>query len=244
MAPTCIFAGPTLHRQAIPSGIERFGPAVMGAIFRAVEAGYRRIAIVDGAFGNVPSIWHKEILFAIAAGVEVSGASSMGALRAAELFEFGMIGVGRIYRLYRGGAWADDDEVAVIHAPAALAYCPLSHAMVNIRYTMRRLVRVGAIESAVAKSVVVEMKALHFSQRTDEELRANAQKIAGSADADRLMQLFAEEYIDAKKLDAQALVRFLEHEPAVRAPHTWLFPATRHWRQQFIQDIDDVPQLS
>jgi hypothetical protein len=198
MAPTCIFAGPTLHRQAIPSGIERFGPAVMGAIFRAVEAGYRRIAIVDGAFGNVPSIWHKEILFAI----------------------------------------------AVIHAPAALAYCPLSHAMVNIRYTMRRLVRVGAIESAVAKSVVVEMKALHFSQRTDEELRANAQKIAGSADADRLMQLFAEEYIDAKKLDAQALVRFLEHEPAVRAPHTWLFPATRHWRQQFIQDIDDVPQLS
>lgn len=244
MERTCIFVGPTLHRQGIPSGIERFGPAAMGAVFRAVEAGYRRIAIVDGAFGNVPSVWHKEILFAMAAGVEVSGASSMGALRAAELFEFGMIGVGRIYRLYRSGTWSDDDVVAVIHAPADLAYCPLSHAMVNIRYTMRRLVQLGAIESIVAKSLVVEMKALHFSRRTDDELRAKAQQIAGSTDADRLMRRFTEEYVDAKKLDAQALVRYLEREPVAATLPVWHFPATRHWRQQFVQDIDDVPGLS
>ena len=98
----------------------------MGSVFRAVEAGYRRIGILDGHFGNVPSVWHKEILFAMSEGVEVAGAASMGALRAAELHRFGMIGVGRIYRFFRSGLFTDDDELAVIHAPETLRFarCP------------------------------------------------------------------------------------------------------------------------
>jgi len=36
-------------------------------------------------------------------GVHVFGASSMGALRAAELAAFGMVGFGRIYDLFRTG---------------------------------------------------------------------------------------------------------------------------------------------
>ena len=84
----------------MPDGISRYGPVALGSVYRAVEAGYRRIGIVDGLFGNFPAVWHKEILFAIASGVEVSGAASMGALRAAELSRFGMIGSGRIYRMF------------------------------------------------------------------------------------------------------------------------------------------------
>src|SRR4029079_10840709 len=61
---TCLFVGPTLSGETIASGIQRFGPVAMGSVFRAVEAGYLRIGIVDGYFGNVPSVWHKEILFA------------------------------------------------------------------------------------------------------------------------------------------------------------------------------------
>src|SRR5688572_32760283 len=51
-------------------------------------------------------------------GVRVFGAASMGALRAAELQPFGMIGVGQVFQAYRRGHLTDDDEVAVAHGPA------------------------------------------------------------------------------------------------------------------------------
>ena len=48
----------------------------------------------------------------MAAGTQVFGAASMGALRAAELAPFGMIGVGAIFAAYRDGRLTGDDEVA------------------------------------------------------------------------------------------------------------------------------------
>jgi hypothetical protein len=240
----CLFAGPTLYREQIPQGIQRFGPAAMGSVFRAVEAGYRRVGIVDGYFGNVPSVWHKEILFAMAAGVEVIGAASMGALRAAELSAFGMVGIGRIYRLFRSGLWTDDDEVAVIHATESLAFCPVSDAMANIRFTLRRLRRLGALEPSLERVLAYRMKARHFSQRTHDELERQAKQLAGDANANRLMQRFAQEYVDMKKIDALALVAYLTHDSArTRRPPPWRFPATGHWQKQFQRDMADIPQL-
>ena len=50
----------------------------------------------DGVFHTERSIWHRELLEAVACGIHVIGASSMGALRAAELepfFNSGAIGL-------------------------------------------------------------------------------------------------------------------------------------------------------
>ena len=55
------------------------------------------IGVIDGYFEIVPTVWHKEILWAMQAGIHVYGAASIGALRAAELDVFGMRGIGRIY---------------------------------------------------------------------------------------------------------------------------------------------------
>jgi hypothetical protein len=50
----------------------------------------------------------------------------MGALRAAELHTFGMVGVGRVFEGYRDGVYEDDDEVAVVHGSRkpVLPLCP------------------------------------------------------------------------------------------------------------------------
>ena len=76
-------------------------PARQGDIWRAVRA-HRPVAIglIDGVFFHEPAVWHREILWALAEGVHVFGAASMGALRAAELEPFGMRGVGRVFAAY------------------------------------------------------------------------------------------------------------------------------------------------
>src|SRR5882757_8592926 len=81
MNESCVFVGPTRVKRADYPAIDFFPPAALGSVFRAMERGYRRIGIIDGFFGNTPSVWHKEILFAISKGFEVSGAASTGALR-------------------------------------------------------------------------------------------------------------------------------------------------------------------
>ena len=88
------FVGPSIPpnaAQALAPEVTLLPPARAGDVYRAMAHGEARvIGLVDGVFGSVGSVWHKEILLALHAGVRVVGAASMGALRAAELDVFGM----------------------------------------------------------------------------------------------------------------------------------------------------------
>ncbi|MCK5364697.1 MAG: hypothetical protein KAR22_17095, partial [Gammaproteobacteria bacterium] len=119
-----VFVGPTLSVEDASAVLDAvyLPPVQQGDIYRvATLLNPSAIGIIDGYFQQVPSVWHKEILWAMARGVHVFGSASMGALRAAELEPFGMQGVGRIFEAYRSGVFApyfgeafeDDDEVAV-----------------------------------------------------------------------------------------------------------------------------------
>ena len=111
-------------------------PIRQGELYRAALDRPAVIGVIDGYFEVTPTVWHKEILWAMAQGIHVYGAASIGALRAAELDTFGMKGIGRIYEDFRDGVLEDDDEVAVLHGPEELGYPPLTDAMVNIRATL------------------------------------------------------------------------------------------------------------
>ncbi|PTD17903.1 transcriptional regulator [Sphingomonas fennica] len=134
MRDAILFAGPSLWGSGmpIPPGIALRPPAACGDIVRALAERPRAIGLVDGIFETRPSVWHKEILAALAEGVPVLGAASLGAIRAAELHSCGMIGVGAIFRAYRSGLIERDDAVMVSHAPPALAHRPLTVALVDI----------------------------------------------------------------------------------------------------------------
>jgi hypothetical protein len=138
----------------------------MGDVRRAAEERPDAIGLIDGYFEVVPSVWHEEILWAMDRGIRVYGAASIGALRAAELDVYGMIGVGRIYEAFRDGALEDDDEVALLHGPEEMGYLPLTEAMVNIRATMDAAVRVGVLTTEMAERVVSVGRALFCKQRT------------------------------------------------------------------------------
>ena len=143
-----VLLGPTLPVAEARTYLDAIylPPAEQGSVFRAVlEHRPAVLAIIDGAFAQRPAVRHKEILWAMANGVEVHGAASMGALRAAELAAYGMVGHGFVYRWYRRTPLADDEEVAVAMAPAELGSAALGEALINMRLTLRRAERPGVV---------------------------------------------------------------------------------------------------
>lgn len=167
MSGVYVFLGPTLPREdaALELDATYLPPVAQGDVLRLCAEKPAAIGIVDGFFESVPSVWHKEILYAIHAGIPVFGASSMGALRAAELYPFGMIGVGAIFEAFRDGRLEDDDEVAVIHGPAELGYTSLSEAMVNIRRTLSDAVADRVLTAGTALRLESIAKELPYRER-------------------------------------------------------------------------------
>src|SRR5215207_9624276 len=134
-----VFSGPSLPLSAVPQrpDLEWRPPLRQGDLRRAAMEGPDVLGVVDGYFETSPTVWHEEILFALDRGIAVYGAASIGALRAAELRTYGMIGVGRIFEWFRDGTLKDDDEVALLHGPPELGFLPLTEAMVNVRATVQ-----------------------------------------------------------------------------------------------------------
>lgn len=168
MQPSVIaFLGPSLAKREAVSifKADYRGPAAMGDLTRAASENPAAIVLIDGIFESGPSVWHKEILWALSRGIAVIGASSMGALRAAELCNYGMVGFGHVFEDFRSGKLNDDDEVAVIHAPAELDYAPLSDAMVDIRAAVQLAVSRCVLDASEARMILQTAKACHFKHR-------------------------------------------------------------------------------
>lgn len=89
-------------------------PIKRGDLNLALKENPDIIAIIDGVFHQNSAVGHKEILSVMKSGVQVFGASSMGALRASELDSLGMVGIGYCYEQYATGAIDSDDDVAVM----------------------------------------------------------------------------------------------------------------------------------
>ena len=130
-----VFLGPSLDRekatQLLPEA-SYHPPVRCGDLISLLRLSPNKIILIDGFYETVPAAWHKEILLAMELGVAVWGAASIGALRAAELYQFGMQGFGQIYHDFKSGVLLDDDEVAVLHGSEENGFLAINDAMVNI----------------------------------------------------------------------------------------------------------------
>lgn len=184
-------------------------PVQCGDILSVLRLQPKAIVIIDGLFESTAAVWHKEILFAMEQGVRVYGGASMGALRAAELADFGMMGVGEIFEAYHQGALTDDDEIAVLHGPEALKYAVLTDAMVNVRATLRLAVQQEIIDSETQQLILRHAKQCNYRQRSLATAIAQAIDERGlSQGLKALKQKCADGYVvDQKRLDAVALLK-------------------------------------
>lgn len=133
-----VFLGPSLDlnkaKAILPQGFYH-PPVQCGDIIRLFRLNPDVIILIDGFYETTPAVWHKEILLALQMGIQVWGAGSMGALRAAELYRYGMQGLGHVFQQFKEGLLNDDDEVAVLHLGEQQQFKALNDAMVNIRAT-------------------------------------------------------------------------------------------------------------
>lgn len=252
-ADTFVFIGPTLpvaEAQKLLAA-EYLPPAAVGDVYGLAQRLARRrrparIAVIDGYFERMAAVWHKEILHALERGILVYGASSMGALRAAELHPFGMIGVGRIFADFKAGRLTDDDEVAVAHAPAERGYASVSDAMVNLRAGLGKARARGLISARTHDALVRLGKQQFYRDRTwDSLLAAGRAARLRQRELDALAAFVARARPDLKAADARALLRRLAREPlpARRPVVPWRMAQTWFW-QRFIELAEGGARLS
>ncbi len=203
MKQRCIvFLGPSLAREKAREILdaEYRPPAMRGDILRAAHDGAILVGLIDGVFFQESSVSHKEILEVLGMGIRVVGASSMGALRAAELDIFGMEGVGEVYGLYRRGTLVSDDEVALVFEPES--FIPLSEPLINIRCTIRRAIGEGNISRYEGDAFLEAARSLYFPDRTYPEICRLAAEIVGTEIASGFLEFTRNRAHDLKAEDA------------------------------------------
>ena len=182
-------------------------PIQRGDLSLAVKENPDIIGIIDGVFHQNSAVGHKEILNAIKKGIEVYGASSMGALRASELDTLGMTGIGYVYNQYASGEVDSDDDVAVMLDSETLE--ALSEPLINMKYVFT---------NAVAENIITEDEKdelLQIAKETFYPKRNYAQTLRSSSlDNDKKDKLidFIRTSPDIKKEDAKKLLYHIKNE--------------------------------
>jgi hypothetical protein len=199
-----IFLGPsmTLEEARLFLDADFRPPAQRGDLPDAISESPPLVGIVDGQFYQALPVSPGEVVAALRTGIPILGASSMGALRAAELWSYGMIGVGQIFEWYRDEVIEADDEVALTYDPETLRQ--LSEPLVNMRYAFRRAVEDQIIDAPTEMQLIEATRALFFPERTYPRVVKEA-ALSPAAQA-ALLAYLAEKQYDLKRDDARLLL--------------------------------------
>ena len=165
MFDTVIYLGPTLSPGAAEEilAAEYLPPICRGDLARLPDE-VQFVGIIDGEFFQSLAVSPKEVVALLNRGVKVFGAASIGALRAAETYRLGTIGIGKIFAMYRDGILDGDDEVALVYEPET--YRKLSEPLVNLRRALDMATEARIIDEQERDRLVFQMKSHYFPERS------------------------------------------------------------------------------
>ncbi|MFD9562179.1 TfuA-like protein [Streptomyces sp. NPDC059994] len=248
-----VFVGPTLARsepQLAAPGLRLRPPAQHGDLFDPAIGGGDTVVLIDGVYHQAPALRHKEILAVMGRGVGVVGAASIGALRAAELAPYGMLGVGSIYTAYLRGYIDGDDEVAVGQAPDG-AWDALTWPVVNLRHVLELAQSAGILDVERAAELLAALRAVFYPQRTWAAVREVCRRQGEPAFAGWLAEQRRQDghFGDLKRVDALAAVRAAlggaaRRDGVVVEPPMWETAYFRRWSNAFARERVDGLVLS
>jgi hypothetical protein len=214
MAKPIIFLGPSLShekaRKILPEA-EFQPPAKKGDLLRlAASSDVSMVGLVDGVFlQDYPPTPIEVYQLARREGVLLAGAASLGALRAVELEKFGVVGIGRVFELYKTGRIDADDEVAVTFADGDFHL--QSEAMVDIRYNLFLAHKKGIISKDTKKALAKVAKGTYFPHRNYPDIiEVTRRKHSSLTDIDAFQAYIEKNRKSLKEMDAIKLVEFFK----------------------------------
>ncbi|MFE4574606.1 TfuA-like protein [Streptomyces chartreusis] len=216
-----VFSGPTLPpdrvRTIVPNAVCH-PPVSHGDLLALGAAEGDVVLIIDGLWHHSAPVRHKEILLLLDAGATVVGAASMGALRAAELAAFGMLGAGKIFEAFHTGQLEADDEVAVLHTPEGQ---PMTEALVNLRSAIAGAAADRQVNQDEAAALEETARRLPVTRRSWTGLH-RAAAAAGLGTAVQKVDLWRQSHpYDVKREDAEYALRWIDSPDfAVYRPFT------------------------
>lgn len=187
---------------------EYLPPVKRGDIYELLEKrdDIEIIGIIDGVFHQSPAVAHKEILEALKRDIIVVGGSSMGALRACELYPFGMIGVGSIFEDYKNGVIESDDDVAVSLNPET--YEQMSESWINMKYNFDFAVEDQIISQEECNELLQISKDTYYPKRSFKYI---IKKSTLSDDKKReLLDYINSKDFDIKNEDAKKVIEYIK----------------------------------
>jgi hypothetical protein len=215
MAKPIIFLGPSLRlekaREVLPEADYR-PPAKKGDLLRlASDPGAITVGLVDGVFlQDYPPTPIEVYHLARKKDTLLAGAASLGALRAVELEKFGMIGIGRVFELYKKGTINADDEVAVTFSNDDFTL--QSEAMIDIRFNLFLAMKRGIIGKRTKRTIAHVAKEIYFPHRNYADIVEQTRALYSSLDGE--LHAF-QDYIlknrrSLKEMDAIRLLKYVK----------------------------------
>lgn len=165
-----IFLGPSLSRDKARKilNADYRPPAKKGDLLQLILKEVNIVGLIDGYFlQDYPPTPIEVYNLVRKRNVKVLGSSSLGALRAVELGKYGMIGIGKIFRLFRDGILESDDEVAVTFTDYTNYK---SEALIDIRYNLFLAQKYKIIDNMTGRSILKISKQTYFPYRTYEDI--------------------------------------------------------------------------
>ncbi len=165
-----IFLGPSLSREKARKILDADYrlPAKKGDLLQLILKEVNIVGLVDGYFlQDYPPTPIEVYNLVRKRNVKVFGSSSLGSLRAVELGKYGMIGIGKIFRLFRDGILESDDEVAVTFTDYTNYK---SEALIDIRYNLFLAQKYNIIDNSTGRSILKVSKQTYFPYRTYEDI--------------------------------------------------------------------------
>lgn len=174
-----VFLGPTLKLEVAQRILQADfrPPAKKGDFFRLASLSEEKslVGLIDGVFlHDYPPSPIEVYQLTLLRNFIVVGSSSLGALRAVELEKFGMVGVGKVFDLYKKRILFADDEVAVTYTQGDNEL--QSEAMIDIRFNLFLAKKYGIIDEHCRKVLTKEAKRLYFPFRNYETIINICQK--------------------------------------------------------------------
>lgn len=166
--PPIVFGGPSLRvaRNAYSHGFDYRPPVRRGDLHRLLEENPGKrgcVLITDGVFGESMAVSPCECIDMLQAGWLLLGASSMGALRAADCCNVGMVGVGDIFFSYRTGYFHSDADVAVLYH--ADTHDEMSVSLAHADYILRLIARSRPIRDVDRRLLLRDLRTIAWYDR-------------------------------------------------------------------------------